>query len=105
MRRLLFIIFALVLVCHHVMAQDMWDDLATSDYRIDTTDVKALRVEVDNLSFFHNNEYGGKLSKGYSLPGLWIQPKLTYSPIKQIALGVGRHALNFHGANKYHWYA
>lgn len=105
MRRLLFIIFALVLVCHHMMAQDMWDDLATSDYRIDTTDVKALRVEVDNLSFFHNNEYGGKLSKGYSLPGLWIQPKLTYSPIKQIALEVGLHALIFNGANKYPCYA
>ena len=57
MKRLLVIIFPLIFACHNMMAQDMWDHLATSEYRIDTTNVKALRVDVDNLSFFHDNEY------------------------------------------------
>lgn len=83
----------------------MWDHLATSEYHIDSTDIKALRVEIDNLSFFHDNEYTGNLSQGYSLPGLWVQAKLTYNPIKQIGLEAGLHALIFNGANKYPCYA
>lgn len=105
MKRILFIILLLALACHNIMAQGMWSDLATSEYRIDTADIKSLRVEVDNLSFFHDNEYTGVLTKGYTLPGLWIQPKLTYNPIKQIGLEVGLHALIFNGANKYPCYA
>lgn len=105
MKRLLLIIFPVAIVCQNIMAQDMWDDLATSEYHIDTTDIKSLRVEVDNLSFFHNNEYSGQLTTGYTLPGLWIQPKLTYNPIKQIGLEVGLQALIFNGANKYPCYA
>lgn len=94
MKRVLLVILLLKIACHNMMAQQiMWDNLATSEYRIDSTDVKALRVEVDNLSFFHDNEYSGKLAQGYSLPGLWIQPKFTYNPIKQIGLEVGLHAL------------
>ena len=104
MKRYWFILL-LALGCHNMMAQKMWDNLATSEYRIDTADVKALRVELDNISFFQNNEYSGKLTKGYSLPGLWLQPKLTYNPIKQIGLELGLHALIFNGANKYPCYA
>lgn len=105
MKRILFIIYTLSLVCHNMMAQEMWNDLATSEYHIDTTDIKALHVEIDNLSFFHDNEYTGKLSNGYSLPGLWVQPKLTYNPIKQIGLELGLHALIFNGTNKYPCFA
>lgn len=105
MGRYLFFILSLSCACYNSMAQEMWDELATSEYRIDSTDIKALRVEIDNLSFFHDNEYSGKLVKGYSLPGLWIQPKLTFNPIKQIGLEVGLHALIFNGANKYPCYA
>ena len=101
MRRFLFIIPLYIIVCQDIMAQEMWNDLATSEYRTDTTEVKALRVEIDNLSFFHDNEYTGKLVNGYSLPGLWVQPKLTFNPIRQIGLELGLHALIFNGANKY----
>lgn len=79
----------------------MWDSLATSDYHIDTAMVRALRVEVDNLTFFRDNEYSSQMTKGYSLPGLWIEPRLAYTPIRQIDLEVGLHASIFHGANKY----
>ena len=41
MGRYLFLILSLSCACHNCMAQDMWNELATSEYRIDSTDVKA----------------------------------------------------------------
>lgn len=79
----------------------MWQRLATSDAVIDSAQVRALYLEIDNISFFRDNEYTSKLTNGYSLPGLWIQPKLTYNPHRQIHLELGLHALIFNGANKY----
>ena len=83
----------------------MWKGLATSDPVIDTTDVKALKVELDNLSFFRDNEYTSNRTNGYSLPGLWLQPKLIYVAHKMVRLELGLHALIFNGANKYPCYA
>ena len=82
----------------------MWDQLARSSYRIRQSDLRALRVEVDALTFFRDNEYSSKLTKGYSLPGLWLEPKLVYTPLSQIELELGAHALIFDGANKYPCY-
>lgn len=79
----------------------MWQSLATTDYRIDSSSVRQLRVEVDNLSFFRDNEYSSSLTKGYSLPGLWVQPRLSYTPLQAIRLELGLHALVYNGANKY----
>ena len=72
-----------------------------TDHRIDTARVRELRVELDNISFFKDNEYAGKFTKGYTLPGLWLQPKLVYYPSRNIQLEAGFHALIYHGANKY----
>lgn len=72
-----------------------------TDVKQDTTALKALLFELDNLNFFKNNEFKGEVVKGYSLPGLWIQPKLVYSPLEQLQLEAGFHALIYHGANKY----
>ncbi len=83
----------------------MWDALATSPYRIDSTAVGALRIEVDNLDFFRDNEFSSVLCKGYSLPGLWLQPKLVYTPLSRIEIELGCHALVFNGANRYPCYA
>lgn len=105
MRRILFaLLIASVASALQVKGQ-MWDKLAVSDYRIDSTDYKALKFELDNITFFHDNEYKSTLTTGYSLPGLWMQPKLTYVPHRQIGLEVGCHALLFNGANKYPCYA
>ncbi len=79
----------------------LWQQLATSEHRIAASDVNTLFVEIDNLNFFRDNEYSSTLTKGYSLPGLWIQPRLTYAPIQQIGLELGFHAMIFNGANKY----
>lgn len=91
------------LIVQSLCAQ-MWDQLARSSYRIRQSDLRALRVEVDALTFFRDNEYSSKLTKGYSLPGLWVEPKLVYTPLSQIELEVGAHALIFNGANKYPCY-
>ena len=80
----------------------MWQQLAaTSRHRLDTADVHALRIELESISFFRNNEYTSPLAEGYSLPGLWLQPRLTYMPLRQIKVGIGLHALIFNGANRY----
>ena len=79
----------------------MWEHLATSPYRLDTADLRKLKVELESISFFRDNEFQGKLADGYSLPGLWVQPKLTYMPLRQVKLELGLQALIFNGANRY----
>lgn len=80
---------------------DMWDALCTDTYGADTTDIGILKAEVNALAFFHDNEYNSPLAKGYTLPGAWLQPRLTYSPIPQVRLEAGAHLLLYHGANRY----
>lgn len=94
---------AILLICGNLHAQ-MWESMASEPYCIDTAQVQTLRIKIDNLSFFRDNEYSSKQTKGYSLPGLWVQPKLVYTPIRQIELELGAHALIFNGANKYPCY-
>ena len=72
-----------------------------TEYHIDTAKARQLSVELDNLSFFKDNEFQGPYVKGYSLPGLWVQPKLVYYPLKNIKVELGGHFLLYHGANKY----
>lgn len=97
-----FLLFALSLLPCFVQAQDgIWNHLATSPYRLDTTDVHALKVELESISFFRNNEFESRQADGYSLPGFWVQPKLTYMPLRQIKLELGLQALVFNGANRY----
>ncbi|MCL3849982.1 MULTISPECIES: hypothetical protein [Parabacteroides] len=72
-----------------------------SDHRIDPDKKGQLSVELDNISFFKDNEYTGSIMKGYSLPGLWVQPKVTFYPLSNIKLEVGAHMLRYWGATKY----
>lgn len=76
-----------------------------SEHRIDTLKEGELSFELDNISFFKDNEYAGGIQKGYSLPGFWIQPKLVYHPLKRIKLELGAHLLRYWGASKYPCYA
>ena len=86
-------------------AQDLSRHMVSSAITLDTAEVQTLYFELDNLSFFKDNEFEGEQSKGYSLPGLWLQPKLTYQPLSHLRLEAGLHALIFDGANKYPCYA
>ena len=76
-----------------------------SDYRVDSTRVKALYLDMDNLFFFKNNEYHGTLMKGYTLPGAWVNPKFTYQPLSSVKIEAGAYMLMYSGAYKYPNYA
>lgn len=87
------------------LSAQVWDQLATRTYRPDTTALRELRAEVDALAFFRDNEYDSHIVRGYSLPGVWLQPKLTYNPILPVHLELGLHGIIYQGANKYPNYA
>ena len=83
----------------------VYEHLRDDDYYIDTTAEKTLSVEIDALTFFRDNEYNSSLTKGYSLPGLWINPKAEYNPNNKVHLELGFNAIIYEGANKYPNYA
>ena len=103
MRKTLVLSSLLVLVLP-LQAQDLAKRLAASDHRLDSAAVTTLSLEIDNISFFKDNEFDGEQAKGYSLPGLWLQPKLVWQPLQSVRLEAGCHALVFNGANKYPCY-
>ena len=71
----------------------------------DTIAVQTLNLRVETLGFFKDNEYDGNISKGYTLPGVWCAPRLSFRPRNDIQLQLGASALIFHGTNKYPNYA
>lgn len=77
------------------------EDVYYTDTHIYPDKKGELSVELDNISFFKNNEYAGDVQAGYSLPGLWLQPKAVFYPLENIKLEAGLHLLIYHGANKY----
>lgn len=70
-------------------------------YEIDSLCTGDFAVELDNVSFFKDNEYSGELITGYTLPGLWVQPKLTFQPLNNLNLELGFHSLIYAGKLKY----
>jgi hypothetical protein len=79
----------------------MTDSVYMSDYRIDTLRRGQLSVEVDNLSFFKNNEFNSTVQKGYTLPGFWLHLKTSYYPVTNLKLEAGIHSTWFWGTTKY----
>ena len=62
------------------------DRVFKTDFRIDPEKKGELSVEIDNLSFFKDDEYTGSFMKGYTLPGLWLQAKAVYYPLEMLKL-------------------
>lgn len=89
------------LLMTQVVAAQISERVFKSDYYIDPEKKGQLSVELDNISFFKDNEYTGTIMKGYSLPGLWIQPKVVFYPLANIKLEAGAHLLRYWGATKY----
>lgn len=75
--------------------------LYRSETKIDSLDQGKWLVELDNITFFKDNEYAGRLQKGYTLPGFWLQPKLVYYPLSNVKLELGAHLLRYWGADRY----
>ena len=62
-------------------------------------------MAIDALSFIKDNEYAGEHTNGYTLPGFWVEPRLTFQPSDAVRLELGLHATVFDGANRYPCYA
>ena len=103
--RKLCVFIPLMLCCLPINAQDLATRLAATDYRLSYDDTRTLAVDVQSLAFFKDNEFGGDQATGYTLPGFWLQPRLTYQPLDAIRLEAGFHAAVFDGANKYPCFA
>lgn len=95
------ILFAALFLCASAASAQVEDKVYRTDYAIDSAHVRTLWVELDNLSFFKDNEYTSEFMRGYTLPGLWLQPKAVYYPLKNLKVELGLHALIYSGANKY----
>ena len=76
-----------------------------TDYRLDSLRTNALNLDIDNLFFFKNNECNGSVMKGYTLPGAWINPKISYQPLPSLKVEGGVHMLIYDGAYRYPNYA
>ncbi len=83
------------------LSAQITEKVFASSYYMDPEEQGALSLEINNLNFFTNNEFEGTVLKGYSLPGLWIQPKLIYQPLQNIRLEAGLHGLIYHGSTRY----
>ena len=60
-----------------------------------------LRLVLDNMLFLRDNEYEGHLTKGYTLPGYWMAPKLSWQALEGLRVEAGVHMLHYWGARKY----
>lgn len=68
---------------------------------VDPSEKGELRMAVEVMPFLRDNEYKGDYVKGYTLPGAWLQPRVSYQPLHNLKLEVGAHMLHFWGAEKY----
>lgn len=98
MRQVIFILTLLISISAHAQMDSL---LYERSYALDSVQTGELAVEVDNVSFFKDNEYEGSLVTGYTLPGLWIQPKMTYQPLKNLKMELGLHSIIYAGKIKY----
>ncbi len=70
--------------------------------QIDPEQKYELRFTIDALTFFRDNEYNSKeLVKGYTLPGMWLAPTLSYQPLRNLKVEAGAFMLHYWGANRY----
>lgn len=81
------------------------EKLYETNHKIDPIQKGALSLTFDNISFFQNDEYAGEVQNGYTLPGLWIQPKAIYYPLENVKVELGAHLLKYWGATKYPCFA
>ncbi len=86
-------------------AQDLATRMATESHVPDVSRTGRFGVEVDALTFFKDNEFGSEHARGYTLPGVRLQPTVSYQPLPQVRLQAGFNALIYDGAGKYPCYA
>lgn len=101
MHKLLFIMSILMTLTVTSVKAQMDSLLFHENHIIDRNGKGELKFSFDNINFIRDNEYQGKLTKGYTLPGFWIQPTFSYQPLKNLKVEAGVYLLRYWGANKY----
>ncbi|MBQ0019838.1 MAG: hypothetical protein KBT39_04870 [Bacteroidales bacterium] len=99
MRKVLF--FLSILCCSSYLDAQLLNNIFTENTSLDSLQDQTLRLDIDAVGFFHDNEYQSKLQDGYSLPGVRITPHLAYKPISPINIELGASMLIFNGTNRY----
>ena len=97
---ILVLVFHLYCPCG-AFSQDMSSLIYAEDTTFSANEVRQLRLRFRNLNFFRNNEYKGELVKGYTLPGLWILPTVSYQPLRSLKIEAGAYMLRYWGESKY----
>lgn len=99
-RLLLPSILSLFMACLPANAQ-MDSLIFREETRISPERKGELRLDIDNINFVRDNEYKSKQAKGYTLPGFWLQPTLSFQPLKNLKVEAGIYMMRYWGANKY----
>lgn len=95
------ILVCIFILCPAIAMAQMDSLLFEDNHMLDSTAQGELRLNIDGLSFFRDNEYEGNLTKGYTLPGFWLQPTISFQPLKNLRLEAGIYMMHYWGANKY----
>lgn len=94
------LLLLLAAISPSVQAQ-VQDDIFCRPHRLEADGRHRLTLQIDNLNFFQNDEFKGGINDGYTLPGLWLQPRVTYQPLANLRLEAGAHLLYYSGAEHY----
>lgn len=92
---------AVMLMMPDRAAARLMTDIYLTDWNIDTTQVNQLRINLNSLLFFRDNEFSGSTMKGYTLPGFRMRPTLSYKPNQYINVDLGMYMLRYWGADSY----
>ena len=79
-------------------------NILVSDDPFDPKTTGNLSLAIDNLNFFKNNEYKSAYVDGFTLPGVWIRPKLLYYPDNKLRFEIGGQVLAYNGRDEYKLY-
>jgi hypothetical protein len=99
------LLFCLFFLPFSPLFSQIKENVFQENKRIDPDQKVELSVEIDNLTFFKNNEYEGDIIKGYTLPGFWLNAKAVYHPLANMKLEAGVHTLYYYGTKRYPAYA
>jgi len=88
-------------LCAQSFCAQLNERLYITDSRLDTLRRGQFAVEVDEMSFFKDNEFNTTVQKGYTLPGFWLQLKAAYYPLSKLKFEAGVHSVWFWGTTRY----
>ncbi len=59
-----------------------------------------LKLRFEGVGFFQNNEYVGDIVDGYTLPGGFVRPRISYALSNNLEMAFGAHFLKYYGRDE-----